>query len=146
MMISVALFLLSFSRKSKKARLRLFQASSIMLAITLLEVVALLHHRVFIQNAADAPRYNYGRTQYWVEDDELGYRPRPSILNRARKGVNNKTVYDTEYTIDSHGLRKTRSNATAQCSFLFFGGSTAFGEGLPDTHTLPSQFTESANT
>jgi len=145
MMIAVALFLLSFNRKSKKARLRLFQIASTMLAITLIEIVTLLYYRVYILNAADMPRYTFGRTQYWIEDKELGYKPRPSTLVRAHKRMNGNVIYDTEYTIDSHGLRKTKSAGMAQCNFLFFGGSRVFGEGLPDIQTLPYQFSRKLN-
>jgi len=145
LMTSVCFFLLGYRQPIQAARSILLNLTMVISIITVLEVASLLHYRIFIQNAVDVPRYNYGRTQYWIEDDELGYRPRPSMLITARKEVNNKIVYDTEYTIDSHGLRKTKSAGTSQCSFLFFGGSTAFGEGLPDAHTLPSQFSRALN-
>jgi len=145
LMTTVTLFLLHFNRKSKRTRLILLRTAFIMFVITLLEICALLYYRTFILNAEEAPKYNYGRTQYWIEDDELGFKPKPSILVNARKIYNDKTIYDTEYSIDFRGLRKTKSAGTAQCSFLFFGGSTTFGEGLPDTHTLPYQFSRALN-
>jgi len=145
MMLAVALFLLSFSGKSKKVRLRLFQATSIMLVIALLEVVALLHYRVFVMNAADVPRYTFGRTQYWIEDKELGYKPRPSTLVRAHKRINSNVIYDTDYSFTADTLRTTKSNKQSQCTFLFFGGSRVFGEGLPDIQALPYQFSRKLN-
>jgi len=145
LMVAICLFLLSFSRKSKKTKLRLFQITSIMLAITLLEVLALLHYRVFILNAADVPRYNFGRTQYWVEDKGLGYTPRPSALVRAHKRTNGNVIYDTEYSFTADALRTTKSNKQSQCTFLFFGGSRVFGEGLPDIQALPYQFSRKLN-
>jgi len=145
LMASVCFFLLGYWQSNQAARSILIKFSMVISIITVLEIVALLHYRIFIQNAVDAPRYNYNRTQYWIEDDELGYRPRPSIFTRARKEVNNKIVYDTEYTINSHGLRKTKSAGMAQCNFLFFGGSRIFGEGLPDIQALPYQFSRKLN-
>jgi len=145
MMISVALFLLSFSRKSKKARFRFFQAISIMLAITLFEVVALLHFKTYVLNASDVPRYNFGRTQYWLEDKDLGYKPRPSMRVRAKKRSNGNAIYDADYSFTSDGLRTTKSNKQSQCTFLFFGGARAFGEGLADIQALPYQFSRALN-
>jgi len=145
MMISVALFLLSFSRKSKKARFRFFQATSIMLAITLFEVVALLHFRTYVLNASDVPRYNFGRTQYWLEDKDIGYKPRPSMRVRAKKRSNGNAIYDADYSFTSDGLRTTKSNKQSQCTFLFFGGARAFGEGLADIQALPYQFSRALN-
>ncbi len=105
----------------------------------------MLYYKSSVLNAPDAPRYSYNRTAYWIDDDELGYRPVPSRLVRARKEINGQIIYDMEYTFNSNALRNTRSNSSAQCAFLFFGGSTVFGEGLPDTHTLPYQFSEKLN-
>jgi len=147
LMVSVCFFLIGNGQpiQTQTARSILIKLTMVICIITVLEVAALLHYRIFIQNAVDAPRYSYGRTQYWIEDDELGYKPRPSIFTRAQKEVNNKIVYDTEYTIDSHGLRKTKSAGMAQCNFLFFGGSRVFGEGLPDIQALPYQFSSKLN-
>ncbi len=145
LMTTVTLFLLHFNRQSKKTRLIFLRITVVIFVITLLEICALLYYRAFILNAKEAPRYNYGRTQYWIVDDELGFKPEPSKLINARKKYNDNTIYDTEYSIDSHGLRKTKSAGSAQCSFLFFGGSTTFGEGLPDNHTLPYQFSKALN-
>lgn len=145
LMTTVTFFLLNFGRKSKKTRLIFLRIAMVVFVITLLEICALLYYREFVLNAEDAPTYNNGRTKYWIEDDELGFKPKPSVLVNARKKYNDNTIYDTEYSIDSHGLRKTKSAGTAQCSFLFFGGSTTFGEGLPDTHTLPYQFSRALN-
>jgi len=145
MMGSVGLLLLSFSRKQKKIKYRLFQTASIMLIVTIFEVIALLHHRVFIVNDVNNPRYTFGRAQYWGEDEELGYKPRPSTLVRAHRKINGNLVYDTDYSFSSDSLRNTKSNKQSQCAFIFFGGSRVFGEGLPDIQTLPYQFSRKLN-
>jgi len=144
-MTTVALFLLHFSRKAKKTELIFLRIALITFVITLFEICALLHYRVFILNAEDAPRYNYGRTQYWVEDDELGFKPNPSVLINARKRMNSNVIYDTDYSFTSDALRTTKSNKKPRCTFLFFGGSRVFGEGLPDIQALPYQFSRKLN-
>ena len=145
MMGSVGLLLLSFSRKQKKIKYRLFQTASIMLIVTIFEVIALLHHRVFIVNDVNNPRYTFGRAQYWGEDEALGYKPRPSTFVRAHRKINGNVVYDTDYSFSSDSLRNTKSNKQSQCAFIFFGGSRVFGEGLPDIQTLPYQFSRKLN-
>ena len=142
---TTCLFLFYFSTSTQETRKLLLILTMAGIGFTFSEFIALLYYKSFVVNAPDLPRYSYDRTTYWVEDDELGYRPSPSKLVRARKEVNGQIIYDTEYTFDSNALRKTRSNPSAQCSFLFFGGSTVFGEGLPDTHTLPYQFSQKLN-
>ncbi len=145
MMLSVAFFLLGFSRQSKKTRFRFFQTSLIIFVITLFEVAALLYFRIYVLNASDMAKYNFGSTQYWVEDKDLGYKPRPSTLIRAKKKTNDKLIYDADYTFTSDGLRTTKSNNQSKCSFLFFGGARVFGEGLADIQTLPYQFSSKLN-
>ncbi len=145
MMGTVGLLLLSYSRKQKKLKTRLFQTASIMLIVTLFEVIALLHYKVFIVNDADKPRYTFGRTQYWGKDEELGYKPPPTTLVRAHRKINGNVIYDTEYSFSSDSLRNTKSNKQSQCAFIFFGGSRIFGEGLPDIQTLPYQFSRKLN-
>jgi hypothetical protein len=55
-----------------------------------------------------------------------------------------KVVYDATYTIGDHLLRKTISTDNGP-TVAFFGDSFMFGEGLPDTDTLPQIFADLAD-
>jgi hypothetical protein len=77
------------------------------------------------------------------EDPQLGYSVWPgerqvSSTKRSKDGVE---IYSTIYTIDKHGLRKTRSGKTDK-TVIFFGCSFTFGEGVNDDETLPQKFSE----
>jgi hypothetical protein len=50
-------------------------------------------------------------------------------------------VYSVDYTIDSNLLRHTRSCETG-LTFVFFGCSFTFGEGVNDADTLPQAFAD----
>jgi hypothetical protein len=73
----------------------------------------------------------------------LGWGPiSPGSFNA--KKIDPKTgmvIYDTTYTIGEHLLRKT-SSAESGPTVAFFGDSFMFGEGLPDTETLPQLFSD----
>ena len=81
---------------------------------------------------------------YWLEDNELGYRPRPSgsysAIMRERK--TSQPVYNVRYGIDDEGLRKTYPSdaVSAKSCVVFFGCSFTFGEGLSDEESLPYLF------
>lgn len=73
----------------------------------------------------------------------LGWGPTAAGSYSARK-IDPKSgalVYDTTYTIDQSRLRKTLS-AEAGPTVAFFGDSFTFGEGLPDSETLPQIFSD----
>jgi lysophospholipase L1-like esterase len=50
-------------------------------------------------------------------------------------------IYDVTYTIDDHLLRRTVSPGSGP-TIAFFGDSFVFGEGLPDSETLPQVFSD----
>ncbi|UCG75763.1 MAG: hypothetical protein JSV95_00040 [Gemmatimonadota bacterium] len=70
----------------------------------------------------------------------LGYGPAPGRAVQAWKTVGHERVYDVIYTIDEHAMRRTRGPEQGAGSFLFFGGSYVFGEGIEDEETLPFFF------
>jgi hypothetical protein len=78
--------------------------------------------------------------RFLTDDPELGYRIVPlerkvqSILRRADGSL----IYDVEYSLDRHGMRKTE--ARGYPAVYFFGDSFTFGEGVADDETLPAAF------
>jgi hypothetical protein len=74
------------------------------------------------------------------EGGPLGYGPVPGRSVRAWKTVGRDRAYDVSYTIDEHGTRLTRGSIQGPGTFLFFGGSFVFGEGIDDEETLPFFF------
>ena len=53
-----------------------------------------------------------------------------------------RTVYDVVYSIGPHGFRSTRGGGPGADTYLFFGGSYTFGEGVDDDETYPARFSE----
>lgn len=72
----------------------------------------------------------------------LGYGPFRGRSVRAWKTVGRDRVYDVSYSIDEHGMRLTRGSKQGPGTFLFFGGSFVFGEGIDDEDTLPFFFSQ----
>lgn len=52
-----------------------------------------------------------------------------------------RTIFDVDYTIDSHLLRQTISNPSGP-AIVFFGDSFVFGWGVNDSQTLPQLFAD----
>jgi hypothetical protein len=76
---------------------------------------------------------------YFVNDEELGYAPRPGVRVTSRKTVGKQVIYDVAYTITKQGVRLTRGNPNGD-TWLFMGCSFMFGEGVNDDETLPAAF------
>ena len=92
---------------------------------------------------AGRPPYTKGYSQpLRQEGGPLGYGPVPGRSVQAWKTVGRDRVYDVSYTIDEHGMRLTRGSKQGRGTFLFFGGSFVFGEGLDDEETLPFFFSQ----
>lgn len=51
-----------------------------------------------------------------------------------------EVVYDVTYTLDRHGFRYTETGGPGAETYLFFGDSFTFGEGLNEDQTIPAQF------
>lgn len=72
----------------------------------------------------------------------LGWGPSaPGVYHSRRVGPGGALIYDVDYTIDDHLLRRTTSG-TAGPSAAFFGDSMMFGQGLADSETLPQAYAD----
>lgn len=99
----------------------------------------------FLNRATGPPDITYGdlRTEeFFLEDEVLGFRPKPNVRVRSTMTAKGKALYDAVYSIDARSRRVTRSiPGAAQTQFaLFFGGSYTFGQGVNDDETIPYQF------
>lgn len=91
--------------------------------------------------ALEPPAPSYARG-FSTSRPVLGWGPSaPGVYHSTRLGVDGSRIYDVTYTIDDHLLRKTQS-ADAGPAVAFFGDSMTFGEGLPDSDTLPQAFAD----
>ena len=91
------------------------------------------------------PDITYGdlRTEeFFVQDDILGFKPKPNVRMRSTMTAKGKVLYDAVYSIDARSRRVTRSiPGAAQTQFaIFFGGSYTFGQGVNDSETMPYHF------
>lgn len=72
----------------------------------------------------------------------LGWGPSaPGVYHGERRHHDGRLIYNVNYTIDDHLLRKTLS-ALSGPTVAFFGDSLTFGEGLSDSQTLPQDFSD----
>ncbi len=72
----------------------------------------------------------------------LGWGPSaPGTYHAARTGVDGRLIYDVDYTIDNQLLRRTQSGP-GDPTVAFFGDSFTFGQGLPDSETLPQIYAD----
>jgi hypothetical protein len=79
-----------------------------------------------------------------VEHPILGWAPYGPTVRHARLVVDDRVVYDVDYGLDEHGRRMTpapRADGVAG-TFLAFGGSFTFGEGVADGETMPWRVAE----
>jgi hypothetical protein len=80
-------------------------------------------------------------TDYYTDHELLGYAPAKNYVATVSKYVGDVQVYNTIYTINSHGLRISPpySADPGVVAALFFGGSVTFGEGVGDDSAMPYQ-------
>ena len=72
----------------------------------------------------------------------LGWGPSaPGVYHSSETKGGGIKIYDVDYTIDRHLLRRTLSAATGPTA-AFFGDSLTFGQGLSDPQTLPQDFAD----
>ncbi len=72
----------------------------------------------------------------------LGWGPSaPGVYHSTRVGPGGAFIYDVDYTIDDHLLRRTTSGSAGP-SVAFFGDSMMFGQGLADSETLPQAYAD----
>ena len=77
----------------------------------------------------------------WTVDDEIvGYRPRPGTTVTATATFGDETVFRRTYTIEPSGARRTPGSKEGGPTYLFIGDSYVFGEGLEDEQTLAARF------
>lgn len=142
---SVGFFILFFEAESSRYKNILLMLTMVFIYFAIFEFGAHLYSKIFIANRPEAPIFNGILRSYSVLGGELGYQPEPSKRIHARKEIGGRIIYDVEYTFNVDALRETRSKPNADCSYLFFGGSFVFGEGLHDIQTLPYQFSKGLN-
>ncbi|MGB2730941.1 MAG: SGNH/GDSL hydrolase family protein [Methylovirgula sp.] len=72
----------------------------------------------------------------------LGWGPSaPGVYHSSKTAANGAPIYSVDYTIDDHLLRRTLSGS-GEPAVAFFGDSFTFGEGLPDSETLPQDYAD----
>ena len=72
----------------------------------------------------------------------LGWGPTaPGVYHSSETGWGGVKIYDVDYTIDKHLLRRTLSAANGP-TVAFVGDSMTFGQGLEDSQTLPQDFAD----
>jgi hypothetical protein len=87
----------------------------------------------------DQPLYPRG---FSTSHPVLGWGPSvPGVYHSRRMGPGGALIYDVDYTIDEHLLRRTTSGAAGP-SVAFFGDSMMFGQGLADSETLPQAYAD----
>ncbi len=88
---------------------------------------------------ADQPIYPRG---FSISRPVLGWGPAaPGVYHSTRREPDGRIIYNVDYTIDSNLLRATQSRSTGP-SVAFFGDSMTFGQGLPDSETLPQIYAD----
>lgn len=76
----------------------------------------------------------------FIPDPALGWKLRPSSVIRGMRARGEHIIYDARYTIDARGQRVTPDSNPDGETVLFLGDSFMFGDGLPDTDTVPQLF------
>lgn len=112
-------------------------------AIFILLIVVLENFAGFALNK-NVVKHSGGYTHgFFIDDDNLGYKPRPACQVQSVKQVNKETIYSVIYSIDDNSRRISISNSDMADKFaLFFGNSVSFGEGVNDHETLADQFVQ----
>jgi hypothetical protein len=73
-------------------------------------------------------------------------RPQPTAYHvRGRQVSNGDPVYSVTYTLDINGHRLTPGGGPGADTYLFFGDSFTYGEGINDGETQPAQFSAAMN-
>jgi hypothetical protein len=95
------------------------------------------------------------KTRWWELDDKLNKiypkeysrslfnQPRAAPTSFSAVGIRKKTgerIYSVTYTLDTNGHRLTRGGGPTSDTYLFFGDSFTYGEGVEDFETLPALF------
>ena len=79
---------------------------------------------------------------FYRPDADLGTALRPDTTVQCRLWIDQREVWDAQYSTDAFGRRTTtlpQGTQPEKCA-VFFGCSFLFGEGSNDDQTIPSQF------
>jgi hypothetical protein len=79
---------------------------------------------------------------WYPYDPVVQFRPRPSTVVSARATWRDQQLYDVKYTILPSGDRAVPGSVDSAPTYLFFGDSYAFAEGVNDDQTAASQFAQ----
>lgn len=80
--------------------------------------------------------------QWYPYDPVVQFRPRPNTVVSARATWKDQLLYDVRYTILPSGDRAVPGSVDKAPTYLFFGDSYAFAEGVNDNETAASQFAQ----
>lgn len=114
----------------------------VLVGLVVLEWLGLLPDHVDTDMPINEVRGAHQDTPFWSADPLLGYVPRANAVANSRLIHDGEELYNVVYTIDAFRRRVTpHEDAHPREKFaLFFGGSFAFGEGVPGDQTLPAHF------
>jgi hypothetical protein len=80
--------------------------------------------------------------QWYPYDPVVQFRPLPNTVVKAHATYRGQLLYDVKYTILPSGDRAVPGSVDAGPTYLFFGDSYAFAEGVEDAETAASQFAQ----
>ncbi len=98
--------------------------------------------------AIPTPEWKFSSSvPYKIKDPILTYWHKPGVRTLSSSFEDESVIFkDVVYDFDEKGRRKSfpaREDSIKHA--LFFGGSFTFGAGVPQDHTLPSNFQRSSN-
>jgi hypothetical protein len=80
--------------------------------------------------------------QWYPYDPVVQFRPKPDTVVSARATWKDELLYDVKYTILPSGSRAVPGSVDSGPTYLVFGDSYAFAEGVNDADTAASQFAQ----
>jgi hypothetical protein len=80
--------------------------------------------------------------RWYPYDPVVQYRPKPGIVVQAHATWKDQQLYDVKYTILPSGDRAVPGSVQQGPTYLFFGDSYTFSEGVNDSETSASQFAQ----
>jgi hypothetical protein len=123
-------FFLIFNRKSiQKKNILLFGTTSFLCFMLFLLFDFLWAYKYFLGGL-----FIQSEDQIFVQDDRLGWKPKP---NSSRRHVS-KDNFDVMYEIDKEGFRKINNSENPDISIYFFGDSLTFGHGVSNEENFPN--------
>lgn len=80
--------------------------------------------------------------QWYPYDPVVQFRPKPDTVVSARATWKDQLLYDVKYTILPSGDRAVPGSVDRGPTYLFFGDSYTFAQGVNDDETAASQFAQ----